>query len=291
MLRSMYSGVSGMKGFQTKLDVIGNNIANVNTIGYKKSRINFQDLLSQNLSDSSVNPMQVGLGTTISSVDVLHTPGSLMTTGVSSDLAIMGDGFFVVQKPQTNAQIAAGERPEEYLTRAGNFVVNSEGELVTSQGYNVLGIYDPDGTGANKTVSPIIIDPTVYDSYKINRLGEVIGKRKADGEDFTIANIGIVLPENPAGLRKVGGSIYEMTTNADGDGSLGVMNGNVFTYTDIQSVKDAKTEVVSGQLEMSNVDLTEEFTEMIVAQRGFQANSRIITTSDEILQEVVNLKR
>lgn len=288
MLRSMYSGVSGMKGFQTKLDVIGNNISNVNTIGYKKNRVNFQDLLSQNLSGSGVNPMQIGLGTTISSVDVLHTPGSLMTTGVNSDVAIMGDGFFVVQKPQSEAQIAGSEVPEDYLTRAGNFVVNAEGDLVTSQGYNVLGIQDTDG---NRTINPINIDPTIYDSFKINRLGEVIGKQKSDGEEVIIATIGIVTPENPAGLRKVGGSLYEMTANADGDGSLGELNGNAFTYTDILTAKEAKTEMASGQLEMSNVDLTEEFTEMIVAQRGFQANSRIITTSDEILQEVVNLKR
>src|SRR5690606_15993348 len=117
MLRSMYSGVSGMKGFQTKLDVIGNNIANVNTIGYKKSTINFQDLLSQNLSGSGVNPMQVGLGSTTSSINTIHTPGSSMTTGVGTDLSIMGDGFFVVQDPD-NAN-------NKFLTRAGNFVLDS----------------------------------------------------------------------------------------------------------------------------------------------------------------------
>ena len=102
MLRSMYAGVSGMKGFQTKLDVIGNNIANVNTVGYKKSTISFQDLLSQNLSDSGVNSMQVGLGSTTSAINVIHTPGSSMTTGVGTDLAIMGDGFFVVEKSGVN---------------------------------------------------------------------------------------------------------------------------------------------------------------------------------------------
>lgn len=284
MLRSMYSGVSGMKGFQTKLDVIGNNIANVNTIGYKKSRINFQDLLSQNLSDSSVNPTQVGLGSAISSIDVLHTPGSLMTTGVNSDVAIMGDGFFVVRKPQSQEEIDNGERPQEYLTRAGNFVVNANGELVTTQGYSVVGI-DP----VENLVGPIT-GLNNYDSFKVSRLGEVIGKT-SDGTEIIIANLGVVSPENPGGLRKVGGSLYELTANADGDGSLGIDDGTGFVYTDIQTAKQANTEVVSGMLEMSNVDLTEEFTEMIVAQRGFQANSRIITTSDEILQEVVNLKR
>jgi flagellar hook protein FlgE len=285
MLRSMYSGVSGMKGFQTKLDVIGNNIANVNTVGFKKNRVSFQDLLSQNMSDSGINPMQVGLGSTTSSIDVLHTPGSLMTTGVNSDVSLMGDGFFVVQKPQTQEELAANVPPESYLTRSGNFVVNSLGELVSSQGFQVLGVH-PDGV-----IRPVT-DLNTYDSFKIDRLGRVIGKT-AEGAEVPVATLGVVNPENPAGLRKVGGSLFEMTGAAGGNGALGQTINNQYVYsTDvIQTAKDAKSEIASGQLEMSNVDLTEEFTEMIVAQRGFQANSRIITTSDEILQEVVNLKR
>lgn len=269
MLRSMYSGVSGMKGFQTKLDVIGNNIANVNTIGYKKSTINFQDLLSQNLSSSGVNPMQVGLGSTTSAVNVTHTPGSFMTTGVGTDLALIGDGFFVVQNPTSTGT------NDRYLTRAGNFVVNAAGNLVTSQGYNVMG---SPGTGTG-TYGPININPTTYDSFSINRLGQVVGKTPA-GAETIIATIGVSAPANPAGLRKFGGSLYEMTSSASPGSAmnLGLPSAN-------------NTEVSSGMLEMSNVDLTEEFTEMIVAQRGFQANSRTITTSDEILQEVVNLKR
>jgi flagellar hook protein FlgE len=250
-----------MKGFQTKLDVIGNNIANVNTIGYKKSTINFQDLLSQNLSSSGVNPMQVGLGSTTSAINVVHTPGSFMTTGVGTDLAVIGDGFFVVQNPTATG--TAGQ----YLTRAGNFVVEADGDLVTTQGYNVL----------NSTGGKISI-PSNNVSFSINRLGEVIGK-DASGAETTIATIGIAQPENPAGLRKFGGSVYELNSKAD-------------SKTMAQLLATPKTmEIASGMLEMSNVDLTEEFTEMIIAQRGFQANSRIITTSDEILQEVVNLKR
>ena len=254
----MYAGVSGMKGFQTKLDVIGNNIANVNTVGYKKSTINFQDLLSQNLSSSGANPMQVGLGSTTSAINVVHTPGSSMTTGDGKDLTIIGDGFFVVQNPAPNGG--------QYLTRAGNFVVEADGDLVTTQGYNVL-----DGNGQK-----ININSTTYDSFSINRLGEVIGKQ-ANGTETKIADIGISQPTNPTGLRKFGGSLYELTTKS-GPGPIGTAVAQ-------------NTEIGSGMLEMSNVDLTEEFTEMIIAQRGFQANSRIITTSDEILQEVVNLKR
>jgi len=260
MLRSMYSGISGMKNFQVKLDVIGNNISNVNTVGFKKSTITFQDLLSQNMSNGGANPMQVGLGSTSASLNVNHNAGSAMSTGVGTDLTIMGDGFFVVQDPE--AQPGEGQ----YLTRAGNFTVTAEGNLVTAQGYNVLG---DDG-------QPINISG--YDSYTINRLGEVIGKQ-ADGTEEVAANIGIATPENPAGLRKFGGSLYEMTNIASPGGLV------------IENAAQAGTEIGSGMLEMSNVDLTEEFTEMIIAQRGFQANSRTITTSDELLQEVVNLKR
>lgn len=265
----MYAGVAGMKGFQTKLDVIGNNIANVSTVGFKKSTISFQDLLSQNLSDSGVNPMQVGLGSTTSAINVVHTPGSSMTTGVGTDLAVMGDGFFVVQKPGST---------EQYLTRAGNFIVDANGDLVTTQGYNVL---DSTGKSINVASFTTTANPPVklnFTSFTINRLGEVIGK-EANGDETTVASIAISQPENPAGLRKFGGSLYEITSNADTGG---------LTYG---TATQMNTELGSGMLEMSNVDLTEEFTEMIIAQRGFQANSRTITTSDEILQEVVNLKR
>lgn len=251
----MYSGVSGMKNFQTKLDVIGNNIANVNTIGYKKSTINFQDLISQNMSNSGTNPMQVGLGTTTSAINVNHNPGSVMSTGIATDLAIMEKGFFVVQDPEA----PAGEG--QFLTRSGSFSVTADGDLVTAQGYNVL----------DSTENPINV--AGYDSFSINRSGEVIG-RQADGTETTIAFVGISNPENPEGLKKVGGSMYDVPPN-----------------TPTVTAAQANTEIGSGMLEMSNVDLTEEFTEMIIAQRGFQANSRTITTSDEILQEVMNLKR
>ncbi|RNF38750.1 flagellar hook-basal body complex protein [Planococcus salinus] len=272
MLRSMYAGVSGMKNFQTKLDVIGNNIANVNTIGFKKSTINFQEMLSQNISDSGTNPMQVGLGSTTAAVNVQHTPGSMMSTGIGTNLSIMGNGFFVVQDPDVAEETGVAGGEGQFLTRSGNFTVNADGNLVTAQGYNVL---DSEGRKIN-------IDSNEYDSFAITRDGRLIGKPSDGGEDVSILGdrtVGIVIPENPSGLRKFGGSLYELT----GQANAGALN--------IGTVADAKTEVGSGQLEMSNVDLTEEFTEMIVAQRGFQANSRIISTSDEILQEVVNLKR
>ncbi len=258
-----------MKGFQTKLDVIGNNIANVNTVGFKKSSVVFQDMLSQTVSSVGVNPAQVGLGSSAASIQQNHNPGSGMMTGVGTDLAIMGEGFFVVEEPATNPT----DPPKRYLTRTGNFVVDETGTLRTSQGQFLL----------DKQQRRIQIDDTKYSSFAIKDTGEVFGMDKATGNEEPIENyvIAIFAPANPSGLRKVGGSLYEMTTAAGPDGEIrfpGAAESNI-------------SKIQSGMLEMSNVELTEEFTEMIIAQRGFQANSKMITTSDEILQELVNLKR
>lgn len=270
MLRSMYSGVSGMRGFQTKLDVIGNNIANVNTVGFKAGRVMFQDILSQTVSGvtapeegerGGVNARQIGLGVAIGSIDTIHTAGSAMTTNQPNDLRIDGDGFFVV---------SAGADGEMLLTRAGNFTLDSARQLVTADGLFVLGA---DG-------APIVLDEEVT-AYSIAQNGMIIGVT-VDGQ-VEVAQLGVAKVVNPGGLEKLGGNLYRMTVNANPDGEIELLTAN-----DAEMGTGA---IISGQLEMSNVDLTAEFTEMIVAQRGFQANSRIITTSDEILQEVVNLKR
>jgi fagellar hook-basal body proteins len=270
MLRSMYSGVSGMRGFQTKLDVIGNNIANVNTVGFKAGRVMFQDILSQTVAGvtapeegerGGVNAKQIGLGVAIGSIDTVHTAGSAMTTNQPTDLRIDGDGFFVV---------AAGEDAEQLLTRAGNFVLDANRQLVTADGMFVLGM---DG-------APIILDEAIT-GFTIGQDGMILGVT-ADGQ-VEAGQIGLAKVVNPGGLEKVGGNLYRMTVNANPDGEFELLAPNDPEF--------GTGAIIAGQLEMSNVDLTAEFTEMIVAQRGFQANSRIITTSDEILQEVVNLKR
>lgn len=273
MLRSLYSGVSGMRGFQTKLDVIGNNIANVNTIGFKGSRVMFKDILSQTVSGVSapdenrggVNAQQVGLGVSMASIDTVHTAGSAMTTNVVTDLRINGDGFFAVG---TAEQLEA-----PYLTRSGNFTLDASGNLVNAEGLHVMGA---DGAG------PIVIAPEIV-SFSIAQNGDIIGVDNTGATAPTGQRIGVVKVVNPAGLEKIGGNLYRMTANANPEGAIEVVNpGDPELGTGT---------LISGQLEMSNVDLTGEFTEMIIAQRGFQANSRIITTSDEVLQEVVNLKR
>lgn len=269
MLRSLYSGISGMRGFQTKLDVIGNNIANVNTVGFKKGRVMFQDILSQTITGATapgdasggVNPRQIGLGVRTAAIDTVHSPGSPMSTNLTTDLAIDGDGFFVV------APTADGPR---YLTRAGNFTRDAAGNLVSSQGYFVL--------SADEDI--INISREDYTSYSIDMNGVVWGTTP-EGVTEEIATIGTTTISNPGGLKKVGGSLYEVTPNANPDGEFEIG----------APAENNSGQIISGVLEMSNVELTEEFSEMIVAQRGFQANSRIITTSDSILEEVVNLKR
>ncbi|KIL35293.1 flagellar basal body rod protein FlgG [Cohnella kolymensis] len=272
MLRSMYSGVSGMRGFQAKLDVIGNNIANVNTVGFKAGRVMFKDILSQSMSgvtapvagtSGGVNAKQVGLGVTVASIDTIHTPGSAMTTNVVTDLRIDGDGFFVVSPNGT----------QQFLTRAGNFTLDSNRQLVNADGMFVMAADDG---------GPITLDEAVT-AFSIGQDGTVMAIDQSGNATATEFKIGVAKVVNPGGLEKVGGNLYRMTPNANPDSALTV-----------GSAADPDTgtgSIISGQLEMSNVDLTNEFTEMIVAQRGFQANSRIITTSDDILQEVVNLKR
>ncbi len=271
MLRSLYSGVSGMKGFQTKLDVIGNNIANVNTVGFKTGRVMFQDILSQTIAgvtapvagvQGGVNPKQIGLGVSIAAIDTLHTPGSGMTTNVITDLSIEGDGYFLVSP--------TGTIDDAYLTRAGNFTRDAYGNLVTSQGFFVL------SSGGE----PINIPAEVV-SFSIGKDGDIYTTDATGVTTQMGTPVGIVKVMNPAGLKKVGNTMYQMTLNANPDGGI---------LLDAPGV-EGRGKIISGQLEMSNVDLTSEFTEMIVAQRGFQSNSKIITTSDEILQELVNLKR
>lgn len=254
MLRSLYSGVSGMKNFQTELDTIGNNIANVNTYGYKKGRVTFKDAISQTLASATpgTSAQQVGLGSQIGSIDTVDTSGSPESTGRPLDFAITGDGYFRVQ-----------DGNDTYYTRAGNFYFDDNRRLVNSEGFAVLGTNGQAITlGANVKNFSVATDGTITDQ---------------DGN--TIGTISIATFQNPAGLTKVGGNLYTTT------------NSNAGTVTVSQPGQDGAGTIKSGYLEMSNVDLSEELTNMIVAERGFQANTRIITTSDEILQELVNLKR
>ncbi len=408
MMRSMFAGISGLRSHQTMMDVVGNNISNVNTAGFKSSVVTFQEALSQTIqgptaagaNTGGANPIQIGLGVKVGSIDAVFTQGATQVTGRSTDVAIQGDGFFVLD--------TAGSR--EY-TRAGNFSFDSDGNLVGNNGTRVMGwladstgvidmsasiqnlqiplsqVIDPvitttvevggnlpadtpvgeaattsipvfdslgnphelllrftnnapndwtltgeiDGNaitvsagnvtfgpdGALTSASPVTIsgftpagaDPMSFDIQfqgdtpivqyggtdsmeAFQQDGNAIGflRDVVIGNDGTITGqfsngytkpLGVVAMAtfaNPTGLMKAGDSRFEASTNS-GEPLIG------------QAGTGNRGAMSAGTLEMSNVDLAQEFTNMIIAQRGFQANSRIITASDEILADLVNMKR
>lgn len=313
MLRSMYSGISGLKNFQTKLDVIGNNIANVNTYGFKKGRVIFKDLMSQtqagasgpSLTAGGTNPQQVGLGSSLATIDTIHGSGSRQTTGRVLDIAVEGEGFFMVAKynPDGDGESVAGENFDSVAyTRAGNFYMDEQGFLVDASGNYVVGIQGWEGAAEDDVDLPLVEDAGTALDYESEEWDElqtgVTGTRiriPTDAQSMSISSDGKVTFVDSEGLKFAGQIVMAKFPNAEGltkegnnyfqesanSGAVQIGVGNTFGIG----------KAVSGALEMSNVDLSEEFTEMIVAQRGFQANTRIITTSDEILQELVNLKR
>ena len=288
MMRALYSGITGLRNHQTRMDVIGNNISNVNTAGYKASRVVFQDIYSQTLSPASgnstatggTNPKQVGLGSTIASIDVIQTSSASQYTGVPLDLSIEGSGFFVVRN---NGQ--------EFYTRAGNFGTDNSNYLVNGNGSYVLGYMgatapgSPAGTPGQLQIADYYYDVAVDAKGVITGIDgreTLPGTPPTANPDYkqkvTIGYVAIATFNNENALEKVGQNSYRATTNSGtatyntpGAGVAGKLN--------------------PGTLEMSNVDLASEFTDMIVTQRGFQANSRIITTTDSMLEELVNLKR
>jgi flagellar hook protein FlgE len=462
MMRSLYSGVSGLQNHQIRMDVLGNNISNINTTGFKKGRVNFQDMLSQTLSGAAkptdevggVNPKQVGLGMVIASIDTIHTQGSLQTTGVMTDLAVQGEGFFILQD---------GEK--RFFTRDGSFGIDRDGLLVDPanglrvQGWQAItidgittintaaqiddliipvGDKDPaaattevelacnldkrtpeippgaapqtilDGTWstsfdvydsfgnvhqlqvnftkvvgiANRWQAEVLVDPEAetptntlveigaannadnlfyidfdnlgslsavldaqgdtiaegtlqvevgfdvpeatipagevavrqlftlnlgdvgsyrdavtqfaeksstkaitqngypmgyLESFKIDQAGVITGVY-SNGTNRAIGQVALAGFTNPGGLEKAGENTYEVSNNS-GEARI-----------DAAGIA-GKGKVIAGALEMSNVDLAEQFTDMIVTQRGFQANSRTITTSDQMIQELLTLKR
>ena len=284
MIRSLYSGVSGMRSNQTKMDTVGNNIANVNTTGFKAGRVRFQDMLSQTLASAQaptentvggVNAQQIGLGVKVGSVDTIMTGGALQPTNRDLDFAIEGEGFFVV------SQDKAGDM--KLYTRDGAFYRDYEGGLVNSGGYRVLG-YKPD---APDTLVPLDIsnkflvsEPDEFvdlESYAIDGNGKITGVY-SDGKSRELGQMAVSKFQNTEGLEKVGSSNYRASNNS-GEAIFGTANSKGYGA------------IKSSVLEMSNVDLADEFTELIVTSRSYQANSKTITTSDEMLQELINLKR
>jgi flagellar hook protein FlgE len=282
MLRSMFSAVSGLRSHQTMMDVTGNNVANVNTAGYKASRTTFQETLTQLVrggnagaqGQGGINPMQLGLGAQVASTDIVNTQGASQATGRPTDLAIQGNGFFLVQ--------ANGE---QFLTRAGAFDLDSNGNLVNPLGAALQGFMLGAPVAADTFDAAMLPgDPTTvqiaveeYTDIAIGGDGTITG-RDGDGELFVLGRVALARVPNAGGLERAGNGLYRdnpaaggLIVGAPGGAGLGSLQ--------------------AGTLEMSNVDMAQEFTNLILAQRGFQANARTISTSDELLQELVNLKR
>lgn len=274
MIRGMYSAISGLKQHQVMLDVTANNLSNVNTIGFKASRATFKDQLQQNFAGGAAagptsggqNPQQVGLGVTLSSVDNLITGGNLQTTGNPLDVAISGEGWFRV------AQAAPPTVPTSFqYTRAGNFTRNDQGYLVTSEGYYVMG-RNPT-TGADHFIQI----PAGSTGTAVASDGTVSYIPAGGGTRLVAGTLSLAKFPNENGLVRASGNRWQMDPSSGAE--IVGQPGGTYGIT------------VGGTVEMSNVDLAAEFTSMIVAQRGFQANSRVISTSDEMLQDLVNLKR
>lgn len=396
MLRSLFSGISGLRSHQTMLDVTGNNIANVNTTGFKSSQTQFQDTLSQLVTGAGAaqqgtggtNPAQVGLGVRVAGITTSFTQGASQLTGRSTDMMIQGDGFFVVRKgaetfytragsfdfdstgqmtlpgdgalvqgwmavngvidtnaPVTDLKVPAGTVMGAVASTAGSFVGNlpsdaAEGttksldlEVYDAQGnprdisltltkgatgwtmsatdgtntYPATGTpeamtFDADGkltSTGSFTLGGVAVDLSTItgyasvdtvatgtqdgrpagtlQSFQLGADGTITGSF-SNGLKQAIGRIALANFTNPAGLQKSGGSLFSSSVNS-GDAQVGVAGAG------------GRGSLAGGALEMSNVDLSSEFTSLIIAQRGFQANSRVITTSDEVLQELVNLKR
>ncbi|GAA8820810.1 flagellar basal-body rod protein FlgG [Helicobacter pylori] len=262
MLRSLYSATSGMLAQQTHIDTTSNNIANVNTTGFKKSRADFNDLFYQamqyagtNTSNTTLSPdgMEVGLGVRPSAITKMFSQGSPKETENNLDVAITGKGFFQVQLPDGTTA----------YTRSGNFKLDEQGNLVTSEGYLLIPqITLPEDT----TQVNIGVDGTVSVTQGLQTTSNVIGQ-------ITLANF-----VNPAGLHSMGDNLFSIT-NASG----GAIVGN----PDSQGLGKLR----QGFLELSNVRLVEEMTDLITAQRAYEANSKSIQTADAMLQTVNSLKR
>jgi flagellar hook protein FlgE len=288
MLRSLTSAISGLQSFQQRMDVIGNNVANVNTVAFKSARMGLADSFSQTLRSSSASSgttsgtsaMQIGSGVMISAIENIYTQGALTRTGVITDLAVTGAGFFVVRDPITDST---------FVTRAGDFRVDENNFLVSNSGLRVQGFSD----GSLTTIGDIVVDATGMPSTSdptatmVSFAIDIEGKVNINLTDGTQFVRGQILMQNfsaPQGLMKEGNNLYSPI------GAAGPIGGAT-SPTPAAAGTNGLGRIQSGALELSNVDLANEFTNLITTQRAYQANARIITTSDEMLQELVNLKR
>jgi flagellar hook protein FlgE len=289
MMRGMYAAISGLEASQTMLDVTANNLANSDTIGYKTQSTSFVDELSQTLSaptgpnayNGGSTAKQVGLGVEVGSIGNEMGAGSLQTTGNALDVAIQGAGFFQVGTGSPTTAPVAGT-PTDYTgtniqyTRAGNLTLNSAGYLTTQTGQYVLGSAAPSTAGSPITPTYINVPPGST-NVAVGQDGSVTYTDQTTGLTDTAGYLSLANFPNNSGLSRDGGSLWSATassgftpqTGTPGVGGLG--------------------STISGSLEMSNVDMATEFTNMITAERTYEANSKVITTADSMLNALVNM--
>ena len=292
MMRGMYSAISGLKNHQIMLDVTANDLANVNTVGFKSSRVSFRDSLAQlqrsgasaTTGTAGAKSAQIGLGVQLGSIDNLMTNGAFQSTGSPYDVAITGNGWFRV----SNTPPTAGTAPApdtfpsastfEY-TRAGNFTLNDLGELATQDGWHIVG-FGADASGNPDTAGgpKFITIPAGATDVAISPNGAVTYTPSGGGTRGTAGFLSLTSFPSEAGLERSSANRWRANASS-GAGTTGVPETAGLGST------------VGGVLEMSNVDLATEFTNMITAQRGFEASSRVLSTADEMLQDLVNLKR
>ncbi len=257
---SLYSAATGMEAQQLNLNTIANNLANVNTPGFKRSKIEFQDLLYQKPRASGADSgggniiptgIEVGNGARVAATSKVFTQGQLTSTGENLDVALQGDGFFEVQRPDGTLA----------YTRDGSFKLNAQGQVVNVDGLPILSGFQPIPPGAN--------------SISISEDGQVTVQTSGGSQTFAIT---LTRFANPAGLRSLGGNLYEETP-ASGTPEAG------------KPGEQGYGRVIQGYVEASNVNIVEEMVNLIVAQRAYEINSKSVQTSDEMLQNVANMKR
>ncbi|BBA71451.1 flagellar basal-body rod protein FlgG [Geobacter sulfurreducens] len=262
MIRALWTAASGMQAQQTNIDVVANNLANVNTAGFKKSRADFQDLMYQNLKTSGApstsstqvpSGIQIGLGAKLAAVTKLFSEGNINQTGNELDIAIEGDGFFQVQMPDGTTT----------YSRAGSFKRDNQGRVVTSDGYPML---------------PELVVPSNATSISVGNDGTVSVTQAGQTSPTNIGNIQLATFSNPSGLTALGRNLFQEsdssgtpTTGTPGQNGIGTL--------------------AQGFLEMSNVSVMEEMVNMIVGQRAYEVNSKAVQAADEMLQQANNLRR
>ena len=262
MLRAMYTAASGMEAQQLNIDNIAHNLANINTTGFKTRRAQFQDLLYQTIQQAGASNtatteipvgIQVGLGTKPVATELILSQGDFASTGNNKDLVIEGRGFFQIL--MTNGEIA--------YTRNGNFQLNQDGNFVTSDG---------------DLLDPQITIPEDYTGISVGKDGTVTVTIPGQTEPQTVGRIELSLFQNPAGLEPIGKSLF-LPTKASGDAIPGTPG------------EDGLGTLLSGFLEQSNVSVVEEMVNMIISQRAYEANSKVIRTAEEMFTQANNVVR